>query len=121
MAISITETIGFADQFIQLIQDNKDALQDKGLDVSAWITDETTLKNTAVSETTKQNDMEAAAKAQTRVAQTAVKTLYDTTSTRLDAVIGVLGKTTPLAKQAGRLRSTLIKQYKKPKDGENNS
>lgn len=121
MALSTTETIGFADQFIQLIQDNKGLLQEKGLDVSSWISNETELKNTAVAETAKQDDMEAAAKAQTRVAQTAVKTLYDTTSTRLDAVMGVLGKSTPLAKQASRLRSSLIKQSKNKKNGNNNT
>lgn len=120
MALSITETIGFADQFIQLIQDNKATLQEKGLDVTDWITDESNLKNTAVTETTKQDDMEAATKAQTTVAQTAVKTLYNTTSTRLDAVMGVLGKSTPLAKQAGKLRSSLIKQAKKKTGGGGN-
>lgn len=120
MAVSITETIGFADQFVQLIQDNKADLQAKGLDVTSWITDTTTLKNDALTQTTKQDDMEAASKAQTKVAQTSVKTLYDTTSTRLDAVMGVLGKATPLAKQAGKLRSGLIKQSKK-KTGEPNN
>ena len=120
MALSTTETIGFANQFIQLIQDNKDSLQAKGLDVSSWITDENNLKDVAVTETTKQDDMAAAAKVQTQVAQTAVKLLYDTTSTRLDATMGVLGKSTPLAKQAGKLRSGLIKQSKKKTGNSNN-
>ncbi|MBC8117659.1 MAG: hypothetical protein H7062_24985, partial [Candidatus Saccharimonas sp.] len=34
-------------------------------------------------------------------------TLYDNTSTKLDAVIGVLGKTSELAKQAAKLRSDI--------------
>lgn len=38
MAVSKTETIGFANQFNPFLTDNKASLQEKGLDVSAWIT-----------------------------------------------------------------------------------
>ena len=113
MAMSQAETIGFADQFRQFLLDNKNELEAKGLDVSAWITDTENLKNSAVVELGKQDDMQAALKAQTKVAEAAVDLLYDTTSSRLDASIGVLGKKTPLAKQAGKLRSNLIRQHKK--------
>ena len=62
--------------------------------------------------------MRAALKAKTAETQESVKTLYRTSSTKLDAVIGVLGKDTPLAKQAARLRSSIIKQKTK-RNGDN--
>lgn len=113
MSASTTEIIGFCDQLIQLLQDNQADLQTKGLDVTLWITEIDALKVDAVTKDAEQDDLRAAARAKTIEAQTAKKLAYKTASTRLDAVIGVLGKDTPLAKQAGRLRSSIIKQSKK--------
>jgi hypothetical protein len=120
MGVSITETIGFCDQFRQFLENNKAALQAKGLDVTDWITDTNNLKNSAVTETTKQDEMDAAARAQTKIAQAATKLAYDTTSTRVDAVMGVLGKSTPLAKEVGKLRSGLIRKKKQGGGTQNN-
>ena len=113
MSVSTTETIGFCSQFTQFLQDNQAALQPQGLDVTDWITELTTLKNTAVAKDAEQDDLRVALKAKTTETQEAVKLTYQRCSTRLDAVIGVLGKTTPIAKQASRLRSSLIKQAKR--------
>jgi hypothetical protein len=118
MAIANTKTVGLTEQFIQFLNDNKTVLQEKGLDVTDWITDTGSRKNNAVTQIGKQDEMEAAAKSQTKVTQTSVKDLYDTVSTRIDAAIGVLGKKTPEAKQLANLRSSLIRQSK-PK-GSNN-
>jgi len=118
MSASTTETIGFCNQFVRLLQDNKDDLQTKGLDVSNWITEVNNLKDDAVSKDAEQDDLKAAAKAKTKEAQAAKNLAYKTASTRLDAVMGVLGKDTPLAKQAARLRSSIIKQSKKKKGEE---
>lgn len=113
MAVSNTKTIGLAEQFVQFIQDNKTLLQEKGLDVTNWITDTDEKKSDAVTQVGKQDELEAASKAQTKVAQTSVKMLYETVSTRIDATMGVLGKKTPLAQQLSNLRSSLIKQSKR--------
>lgn len=112
MSISTTETVGFCNQFVQLMQDNKDDLKAKGLDVANWITELNALKDDAVTKDADQDALRAAAKEKTREAQEANRLAYKTASTRLDAVIGVLGKDTSLAKQASRLRSSLIKQSK---------
>jgi hypothetical protein len=112
MAVSSTEAIGFANQFTQFLNDNKASLSEKGLDVTNWITDQNAKKDDAVMQLGKQDELDAASKAQTKVAQDAVRLLYTTTSTRLDAAVGVLGKSTPLAKEVGKLRSSLIKQAK---------
>lgn len=119
MATSTTETVGFCNQFVQLLSDNKNDLKAKGLDVADWITEIATLKDDAVTKDAEQDAVRVAAKAKTKEAQDANKLAYQTASTRLDAVMGVLGKNTPLAKQAGQLRSSLIKQAKKKTTGEN--
>lgn len=121
MAVSQTETIGFADQFRQFLIDNKTELLAKGLDVTGWITGNEAQKNDAVIQLGKQDEMEAAARAQTKVTQASVDLLYDTTSSQLDAAIGVLGKKTEAAKQAGKLRSSINKQYKKKKSESGNT
>ena len=113
MAISTTKTFGLSDQVVQFLEDNQADLLAKGYDVSDRITEINNLREDAVVETTKQDDMTAALKVQTKTADAKVDLLYNATSTTLDAAIGVLGKTTPLAKQAGKLRSSLIKQTKK--------
>lgn len=121
MPLSTAETIGFANQFVQLIEDNKELLQEKGLDVSTWITEIKTLNSSAISKDAILDDARAAMKIKTTEAADATKLVYKTSSTRLDAVIGVLGKDTPLAKQVARLRSDLIKQSKKRTDSGNSS
>ena len=121
MSISTTETVGFCNQFVQLLQDNKDDLKAKGLDVTDWITETNSLKDDAVAKDAEQDAMRAAAKMKTQEAQASNALAYKTTSTRLDAVIGVLGKDTAIAKQASRLRSGLIKQSKPKTDNTANS
>ncbi|HEX8370033.1 MAG TPA: hypothetical protein VF604_15910 [Pyrinomonadaceae bacterium] len=113
MPASTTEIIGFCDQLVQLLQDNQADLQTKGLDVTLWVTEIDALKSDAVTRDAEKDDLRAAAKTKTKESQIATKLAYKTASTRLDAVIGVLGKDTPSAKQAGRLRSSIIKQSKK--------
>ena len=115
MAASNTEKIGFNEQVVQFFKDNEANLLSKGLDVKGWITELTTMRVSAVEEMIKQDEMEAASQTQTQVAQTAVDTLYDATSTRLDAAVGVLGKKTEIAKQLSNLRVSVNKQYAKGK------
>jgi hypothetical protein len=113
MAVSQAETIGFADQFKQVLQDNKEECLENGLDVTGWITDVESQKDDAVLQIGKQDELQAATKAQTKITDASVGLLYGTTSSRLDAVMGVLGKKTARAKQIGKLRSAINKQYKK--------
>ena len=117
MAISNTETIGLAEQFNQFLEQHKAFLQEKGLNVGNWITEGGELKHDAVTQLNRQDELDAASRAQTPVTQASVKKLYDTTSTRIDATIGVIGKNTPLAKELGRMRSRIIRQYRKKTDG----
>lgn len=115
MAISTTETFGLSDQVAQFLEDNKADLLANGYDVTNRLTEITNMRKDAVVQTTKQDDITAQMKTQTKVSEKSVKLLYDTTSTTLDAAISVLGKNTPLAKQGKKLRSSLIKQKDKDK------
>ena len=60
------------------------------------------------------NDSQEAAKAALRTKTTETNasqnTAYSSASTKLDAIIGVLGKNTEIGKQAARLRSNLLRQ-----------
>jgi hypothetical protein len=57
--------------------------------------------------------MKATMKELTTRTQLAVNTLYDISSTKLDAVIGAVGKKTELGKQAAKIRSKVRVQRRK--------
>ncbi|CAN5452024.1 hypothetical protein BH10ACI1_BH10ACI1_09800 [soil metagenome] len=117
MALSTTETVGFLDQINQLMRSSKDALLGGGLDVTGWIADTETLKNNCLVLDSEKDALKAASKAKTGESDTANKSAYKSGSTRLDAIIGVLGKDTTAGKQARRLRSSLLP---KPRNTQNN-
>ena len=54
-----------------------------------------------------QEGLKAGLKTQTTVTDNALQTTYDSSSTKLDAVVSVLGKTTDKGKQGLRLRSDI--------------
>lgn len=113
MPMTHTETIGFCSQVAQFLEDNKTALQEAGLDVTAKIPQIKGKRDTAVTINGEQEALKAQSKAKTIESKNADTDAYNTASTQLDAAIGVLGKTTPLAKQAARLRSSVRRRTKK--------
>lgn len=121
MSLSTTEIIGLCEQFIQLLQNYKTELKAKGLDVTDWIENLENQKNDVVTIEGERDSLKAAAKVKTTQLQTAGKGAYKTVSTMVDAVVGVLGKDTPAAKETARLRSSLLPQPKKKKDEPKNS
>lgn len=116
-AISTTEIIGFNNQVVQFLEDNKTDLQAKGLDVTNWISELKAANSDTVTKDAAQDDLRAALAVKTTETNESARLNYKMTSTRVDAVVGVLGKDTPLAKQFARLRSNLLKSPKK-KTGE---
>lgn len=120
MALSTTETVGLCDQFVQFIQNAKTELKSKGLDVTDWITETNTDKTSILTSENERDSLKAATKTKTKELQINKTNAYKKVSSRLDAVVGVLGKDTPAAKEAARLRSDLIPQSKKKKNGGTN-
>lgn len=113
MSASKAEILGFLEQLIQLMRDNKLDLKDKGFDITNWVTNLESLGDAAVAKNAERDAMQAALTLKNKEVQAAETIAYETGSTILDAVIGVLGKKTPLAKQAAKLRSNINKQSKK--------
>ena len=113
MSMTQTETIGFSSQVARFFEENKEALQALGLDVSDWGPDINAKRDFATGKNAEQDNLRAQVKVKTREVKAAYKDVYNTTSTKLDAAIGVLGKTTPLAKEAARLRSSVKNKEKK--------
>jgi hypothetical protein len=108
--MTTTEVIGFCDQVIEFVAKNQAAIEAKGINVGAWMADIGALKQTAVERDAEQETLKAQLKAKTAETKAALNAAYAETSTRLDAMIGALGKGTPLAKQAAKIRSGVLTQ-----------
>lgn len=121
MANSTTEIVGFIDQVKQLMVSNKDVLMDGGLDVTTWIPDSDVMRDDSITLDAEKDALKAASKAKTQQSNTANTKHYKKTSTRLDAIIGVLGKDTPAGKQAARLRSSLAPRGRRGGNDQNNT
>lgn len=121
MALSTTETVGFLDQVNQLMRNNQTALKAGGLDVTNWITETDDLKNDSLTKDAEKDALKAASKAKTQESNAANSTAYKKTSTRLDAIIGVLGKDTSEGKQAARLRSSLTAKNSRSEANKSNN
>jgi hypothetical protein len=114
MAMTTTEVIGFCDGVTEFMQNNKAALAAKGLNVDNWVTELGTQKGDAVTKNDQQEAFKAQLRTKTDDTQAALKTAYDSASTKLDGCIGSMGKTSELGKQAARLRSSIRRDNSKP-------
>lgn len=124
MNFSTTEVFGFSEALIESMRNSKEELTGKGINVDAWIADLEEKKKSALSLNDEQDKMKAALKYQTIMVQVAVGSLYDTSSSKLDAVIGAVGKKSELGKQVAKIRSKVKAQRKraeKKKDNEDKS
>lgn len=110
-----TQKIGFCSQTAQFLEDNKDNLKNLGLDSANWRAEINAKRDIAIVKSTEQDDLKAQLKAKTVEVNDSYQDAYDTASTRLDAAIAVLGKKTPLAKEAARIRSSVNRKAKKEK------
>lgn len=107
MGLTTTELFGFADAVTQAMTSNTAELATKGLTVGPWLTEGETLRSTAVAKNDAQEAKKAALKTATMEWDAAAKPCYDFFSSKLDAMIGAYGKTTPMGKQLARIRSDI--------------
>ncbi|MEK6794605.1 MAG: hypothetical protein AABZ39_07505 [Spirochaetota bacterium] len=120
MPLSTTEKIGFCEAVIDFMQKNQTDLDAKGLKVDGWIKELAAQKSDAVTQNNEQEAMKAKQREKTTLSTSALVALYENVSSKLDAVIGTLGKKSELAVQAKRLRSKIrgVKhELKKAKEG----
>ena len=107
-SMNTTEVLGFCENVLQFMKDNQPALENGGLTMTKWLTELGAQAETAVEANAKQEALKAELKTQTAVTETALEEAYKSASGKLDAMIGTLGKGTPLAQQASRLRSDVL-------------
>lgn len=105
MAISMTETFGLCENVLQFLRANQADLRAKGLEVAGLITELEAQSADAVAKNEEQERLKASLSRKTAETVAAVDLCYTSASTKLDAVIGVLGKTTELGKRAAAMRS----------------
>ena len=107
-AMTTTEVVGFCDNLIEFMEKNQAAVEAAGVGVAAWKADLGKLKQAAVSKNAEQEAIKAQLKAKTIETKAALDAAYNGASSKLDALIGALGKGTPIAKQAAKLRSGVL-------------
>ena len=107
-AMTTTEVVGFCDNLLEFMEQNRTAVEAAGVGVIAWKTELEQLKQDAVSKNAEQEALKTQLKIKTQETKAALDTAYSGASSKLDALIGALGKGTPLAKQAAKLRSGVL-------------
>jgi len=110
---SRTKTIGFCSNVAQFLDNNREQLLAKGLDSSNWGEKIREKRDYATNKSAEQDTKQAELKALTVEADKAYDDAYDESSTMLDAAIGVLGKKSPISKEAARIRSSVNRRIKK--------
>jgi len=107
MSLTTTETFGFTDTLVEALTNHQAELLAVGLDVTGWITDLQAKKEDALTKNDEQETAKVTLVTRTQLALAALELLYKTSSTRVDAVAGVVGKTTPLGMEFLTIRSEI--------------
>ena len=115
MAMTGMEIRGFMGDIKQLMEDNQADLQDKGLNVAAWVPQLAEKLDTSTKLNSAQEALKTDLKNATNASRAADKDGYNTSSSMLDAIVGAFGKSTPIGKQAARIRSNALRKYQKKK------
>ncbi|MCD9187729.1 MAG: hypothetical protein LUM44_15015 [Pyrinomonadaceae bacterium] len=110
---SRTKTIGFCSNAAQFFETNREELLAKGLNSANWGTQIREKRDNATAVSAEIDVLQAQLKVKNIEADEAYADAYDTPSSMLDAAIGVLGKKSPLAKEAARIRSSVNRRVKK--------
>ncbi len=106
-SLTTTEVLGFCTSVGQAMDTHKALLLTKKLDVADWITELDDERKAAAKADSDQEKLKADLKKQTVDTDAALNDAYDSASTKLDAIIGAVGKTTDLGVQLARLRSDI--------------
>jgi len=105
--ISFSQTIG------EFMEQNKTELETNGFLVSSRIKEQKEMNKQYIVEDAKQEKMKAELVKQTEITVSALDKAYRYASTNTDAMVGVLGKDTPLAKHLRELRDQMHHSSKK--------
>ena len=106
-SLTTTEVLGFCTSVGQAMTTHKALLLTKKLDITDLKTELAAEQQTAVEADSAQETLKANLKVQTEATAAALDAAYASASTKLDAMIGAVGKTSELGKQLARLRSSI--------------
>ena len=113
--MTTTEVLGFCDNLFEFMKQHETVVKDAGISTTTWQTEVDALKQVAVTRNGEQETLKRQLGEKTQETEAALDAAYKNASTKLDALVGALGKTTPLGKQAAKLRSDVLAAKKKPK------
>ena len=119
MSYTQTEIIGFAENFLKLVDQEEALLKEKGLDVELIREDVSGKKEKASTANARQEDQKRELKDSTKEVEATHDDLYRSTSGYMDACIGVVGKGSTAAKNFRRLRSRIRMPVCQPLHGMN--
>lgn len=113
--MTTTEVLGFCDNLFEFMKQNEKIVTGAGISLTAWQAEVDALKQVAVARNAEQETLKRQLGEKTAETEAALDAAYRNASTKLDALVGALGKTTPLGKQAAKLRSDVLTAKRKPK------
>jgi len=104
MALNYEEKASFDATIAEFMEQNKDEFKKLGLDLATRITNQNKLNKAYITEDAKQEKMKAEMVKQTEITKNASDEAYTYASSNLDAMAGVAGKGSALAKRLHKLR-----------------
>lgn len=113
--MTTTEVFGFCDSVFEFMKQNEKVVTAAGISIATWQTEVDALKQDAVTKNAEQEELKRLLTEKTEETEAALDAAYKNASSKLDALVGALGKTTPLAKQAAKIRSDVLTAKRKPK------
>ena len=112
--LNYEEKSSFSTTIAEFMKQNQSELEKAGFIVKERIVKQNDMNEKYVTEDAKQEKMKAEVVKQTEITIVALDEMYKFASTNLDAMAGVLGKDTPLAKRLHKLRGQM--SHKSPKE-----
>lgn len=113
--LTYAQKLAFSQTVAQFIRDSTTELKDSGFDPEKKLTELEEVLKSAVELDTQQEALKAKLVESTDKAVKALDTTYLQASSLIDAMVGVLGKDTPLAKRLRQLRAQMVTEASRGK------
>jgi len=113
MSLTYADKLSFSKVIAEFMEQNQKELEAAGFLVEKRIGKQNEKNEKAVEEDAKQEKMKADLVKQTQITVETLDDAYGFASTNTDAMVGVLGKDTPLAKRLRKLREQMHHDKKK--------
>ncbi|MBI4725785.1 hypothetical protein HY768_00930 [candidate division TA06 bacterium] len=105
--LTYAQQSAFAHIVVQLMKDNQTQLKEAGFDAAKKIASLETFVKQAVEDDVRQEQLKSELAKATDKAVKSLDTTYKQASSLVDAMVGVIGKDTPLAKRMRQLRDQM--------------